>query len=169
MATTVSTGVASVSRHHPRSSLTVSDLLLLMTGAGLGLVAGYFAAERVGRVNARRVAGALERWSARVRRPASAGGGPWTDEDAERLESRVLDALRRDAVLARRAVRVRVLEGGIVELGGRVKHAGEVELAGDVVRAVPGVRTVLNHLLVPGADGEARPVPGPSTPLAARS
>ena len=167
MATTVSTGVASVSRHHPRSSLTVGDLLLLMTGAGLGLVAGYFAAERVGRVNARRVAGALERWSARSRRPAAEG--PWTDEDAERLESRVLDALRRDAVLARRAVRVRVLEGGIVELGGRVKHAGEGELAGEVVRAVTGVRTVLNHLLVPGADGEARPVPGPSTPLAARS
>ena len=154
-----------MSRHDDRSSFTIGDLVLLATGAGLGLVAGYFAAERVGRVNARRVSGALERWTARARSPEQR----WTDEDAERLESRVLDALRRDAVLGRRAVRVRVLEGGIVELGGRVKNPSEVALAGEVVRAVAGVRTVLNHLLVPGADGEARAVPGPSTPLAARS
>ena len=154
-----------MSRHDHRSNFTIGDLLLLAAAAGLGLVAGYFAAERVGRVNAQRVAGALERWKVRARTPRA----PWTDEDAERLESRVLDALRRDAVLGRRAVRVRVLEGGIVELGGRVRNPSEIALAGDVVRAVAGVRTVLNHLLVPGADGEARAVPGPSTPLAARS
>ena len=102
-----------MSRHQSRSTVTVGDLLLLMTGAGIGLVAGYFAGERVGRVNARRVAGALERWTARGRRPDR----PWTDEEAEQLESRVLDALRRDAVLARRAVRVRVLEGGTAPFG----------------------------------------------------
>ncbi len=152
-----------MSRHEHRSPVTVGDLLLLATGAGLGLVVGYFAAERVGRVNSRRVAGALGRWKARRRRDE-----PWSDEEAERLEGRVLDALRRDAVLGRRAVRVRVLEGGILELSGRVAHASEVSLAGEVVRAVPGVRTVLNHLLVPGADGEGRAVTGPSTPLAAR-
>ncbi len=152
-----------MSRHEHRSPVTVGDLLLLAGGAGLGLMAGYFVAERVGRVNSRRVAGALERWKARRRRTE-----PWTDEAAERLEGRVLDALRRDAVLGRRAVRVRVLEGGIVELSGRVARPSEVTLAGDVVRAVAGVRTTLNHLLVPGADVEARAVPGPSTPLAAR-
>jgi hypothetical protein len=154
-----------VSRHEHRSSFTVGDLLLLATGAGLGLVVGYFAAERVGRVNSRRVVGALERWKGRHRRTEE----PWTDAQAERLESRVLDALRRDAALGRRPVRVRVLEGGIVELSGRVAHPNEVALAGDVVRAVDGVRTVLNHVLVPGADVGARAVPGPSTPLAARS
>jgi len=152
-----------VSRHEHRSPVTVGDLLLLAAGAGLGLVVGYFAAERVGRVNSRRVTGALERWKVRRRRAE-----PWTDDEAELLEGRVLDALRRDAVLGRRAVRVRVLEGGIVELSGRVAHPSEVTLAGDVVRAVAGVRTALNHLLVPGADAEARAVPGPSTPLAAR-
>jgi len=153
-----------VSRHEHHSPFTVGDLLLLVGGAGLGLVLGYFAAERVGRVNSRRVADALERWKARRRRP----GEPWTAVEAERLESRVLDALRRDAVLGRRPVRVRVLEGAIVELSGRVAHPSEVGLAGNVVRAVDGVRTVLNNLLVPGADAEARAVPGPSTPLAAR-
>ncbi len=152
-----------MSRHEHRSSLSIGDLLLLASGAGLGLVAGYFAAERIGRVNSRRVAGALERW--KVRRH---GDEPWNDDEAERLEGRVLDALRRDAVLGRRAVRVRVLEGGIVELSGRVAYPSEVTLAGDVVRAVAEGRTVLNHLLVPGADGEARSVAGPSTPLAAR-
>ena len=153
-----------MSRHEHRSPFTVGDLLLLAGGAGLGLVVGYLAAERVGRLNSHRVAGALERWRMRRRRPDE----PWTGADAERLESRVLDALRRDAALGRCPVRVRVLEGGIVELSGRVAHPNEVRLAGNVVRAVNGVRTVLNHLLVPGADAEARAVPGPSTPLAAR-
>ena len=153
-----------MSRHRDHSSVTAGDLLLLAGGAGLGLIAGYFLAERVGRVNSRRVTGAIERWKARRHRDE-----PWTEEEAERLEGRVLDALRRDPVLGRRAVRVRVLEGGIVELSGRVAAAAEVAPAGDVVRAVAGVRTVLNHLLVPGADGEARAVPGPNTPLAARS
>jgi hypothetical protein len=150
-----------VSREHQRSELTIGDLLIVAAGAGLGLVAGYFAAERVGRVNARRVSSAIERWKGRHRRPDA----PWTEEDAERLEARVLDALRRDAVLSRRAVRVRVFEGGIVELSGRVVHPAEVTLAGDVVEAVPEVRTVLNHLLVAAADGAGTV---PSTPRAAR-
>jgi hypothetical protein len=153
-----------VSRRAHRSSFTVGDLLLLAGGAGFGLLLGYVAAERVGRVNSRRVADALDRWKTRHRRPEE----PWSDAKAEHLEGRVLDALRRDAVLGRRPVRVRVLEGGIVELSGRVTHPNEVGLAGAVVGAVAGVRTVLNHLLVPGADAEARAVPGPSTPLAAR-
>ena len=153
-----------MSRHEHGSTVTVGDLLLLAGGAGLGLAVGYFAAERIGRVNSRRVAGALERWKSRRRRHE-----PWTDAAAEQLEDRVLDALRRDPVLGRRAVRVRVLEGGIVELSGRVAHPGEVTLAGEVVRAVAGIGTVLNHVLVPEADVEALAVPGPSTPLAARS
>ncbi len=153
-----------MARKSGRDELTVWDLLVVAAGAGLGLVLGYFAAERVGRVNTRRVASAIERWKGRHgKSPAE-----WTDEDSERLEARVLDALRRDAVLGRRAVRVRVFEGGIVELSGRVAHPSEVPLAGDVVTAVPEVRTVLNHLLVAGADGADAAVTGPTTPRAAR-
>lgn len=151
-----------MSRHENRPDLTIGDLLLLAAGAGLGLVAGFFAAERVGRVNTRRVTSAIDRWKERRR----ADREPWTPELAEQLEHRVLDALRRDVVLGRRAVRVAILEGGIVELTGRVAHGSEVDLAGDVVRAVDGVRTVLNHLLV--ADAGTRPVPGPSRPAAVR-
>lgn len=153
-----------MSRDRKRSEFTISDLLVVAAGAGLGLLLGYFAAERVGRVNTRRVASAIERWKGRTARRVES----WTDEDAERLEARVLDALRRDAVLGRRAVRVRVFEGGIVELSGHVTHPSEVHLAGDVVEAVAEVRTVLNHLLVAGAGGPGALVGGPSTPRAAR-
>ncbi len=151
-------------RRKKRTELTIDDLLVVAAGAGLGLILGYFMAERVGRVNARRVGAALERWTAH----RSSAREPWTDDEAERLEARVLDALRRDAVLGRRAVRVGVLGRGIVELSGRVSHPNEVALAGDVVRNVAGARTVLNHLLVAGADEGVASVPGPSTPRAAR-
>ena len=153
-----------MSRETRRSEWTISDLLVVAVGAGLGLALGYFAAERVGRVNAKRVQSAIRRWKQRHPRSAAA----WSEEDGERLEARVLDALRRDAVLGRRAVRVRVFEGGIVELSGRVAHPSEVQLAGRVVAAVGEVRTVLNHLLVTGADGPVPAVAGPNTPRAAR-
>jgi len=153
-----------VSRKQQGTEWTIWDLLVVAAGAGLGLVVGYFAAERVGRVNTRRVQSAIDRWKRRHPRPVT----PWTAEDGERLEARVLDALRRDAVLGRRAVRVRVYQGGIVELSGRVAHPSEVQLAGRVVEAVADVRTVLNHLLVTGADGPVPTATGPSTPRAAR-
>ena len=153
-----------MSRRKQRSEWTMGDLLVVAAGAGLGLVLGYFTAERFGRVNTQRVQSALERWKRRHGRPPE----EWTEEDGERLEARVLDALRRDAVLGRRAVRVRVYEGGIVELSGRVAHPSEVQLAGRVVEAVSEVRTVLNHLLVTGADGPVSATAGPSTPRAAR-
>lgn len=153
-----------MSRETKRSHWTISDLLVVAVGAGLGLALGYFAAERVGRVNTKRVQSAIRRW--RQRHPRSPES--WSEEDGERLEARVLDALRRDAVLGRRAVRVRVFEGGIVELSGRVAHPSEVQLAGRVVEAVSEVRTVLNHLLVAGADGPVPAVAGPNTPRAAR-
>jgi hypothetical protein len=151
-----------VSRRKKGSEFTVGDLLVVAVGAGLGLTLGYFAAERFGRVNTRRVASALERWKARRAKSLE----PWTDADTERLEARVLDTLRRDVVLGRRPIRVGVYEGGIVELSGSVAHPNEVELAGDVVRGVAGARTVLNHLLV--ADVDAPVGAGPSTPRAAR-
>jgi hypothetical protein len=153
-----------VSRGKKGSEFSVGDLLAVAVGAGLGLTLGYFAAERFGRVNTRRVTSALERWKSHRASPRE----PWTDADTERLEARVLDTLRRDAVLGRRAIRVNVFEGGIVELSGRVVHPNEVELAGDVVRAVAGARTVLNHLLVAGADVGVPRGAGPGTPSAAR-
>lgn len=116
----------------------------------------------MGRVNAHRIKRALARWRDRPRRVV------WSAEEAERLEAAVLDALRRDVVLARRPIRVSVLGEGLVELTGRVNHTAEVGLAGDIVEGVEGVDTVLNHLLVAGVDPSTVEVPGPKTPRAAR-
>jgi len=138
------------------------DLLAGLAGAVLGLAVGYVLGGSVGRVNAHRVKDAVRRWRDRPRRTV------WTADEAERLEARVLDALARDVVLARRPVRVTVLGQGLVELTGRAASAVEVGLAGDIVQEVDGVTTVLNHILVEGADAGVG-VPGPRTPRAARS
>ena len=141
----------------------IAEVLAVASGVALGLALGFIAGESVGRVNSRRIARAVGLWRSR-RKPSRV----WTADEAERLEARVLDALRRDVVLARRPVRVAVLGQGLVELTGRVARLSEVGLAEDVVQEVNGVDTVLNHLLVTGLDGTVVPVPGPSAPRAAR-
>jgi len=149
-------------RRTTRDELDPRDFLAAAAGAVLGLAAGFVVAGSVGRLNAHRVKDAVRRWRDRPR------GGIWTADAAERLEARVLDALARDVVLARRPIRVTVLGQGLVELTGRVASAAEVGLAGDIVQDVAGVTTVLNHVLVDGADAGVG-VPGPRAPRAARS
>ncbi len=149
-------------REHERD-FAASDLLAAVAGGVFGLGVGYIIGSSVGRVNSRRIGRAVRRWQ--DRRGASA---VWTDEEAERLEARVLDALSNDVVLARRPIRVAVLGMGLVELTGSVHRSTEAGLAGDVVQHVPGVETVLNHLLVDGVDQAAVPVGGPDAPRAAR-
>lgn len=151
-------------RSRDASGFEAADLLAAAAGAVLGLALGFLAAEGVGRVNSRRLKLALASWRAR-RRPRRE---VWSAEDAERLEARVLDALSRDVVLARRPIRVTVLGQGLVELSGRVAHVSEVALAGDIVQALGGVETVLNHVLVTGVDETVVAVSGPNAPRAAR-
>jgi BON domain-containing protein len=143
-----------------KGGLKTGDVLAGVAGGVLGLAVGFLIAGSVGRVNAHRIKGAVRRWRGRPR-------AVWSDEEAERLEARVLDALARDVVLARRPIRVAVLGQGLVELTGRVLHASEVGLAGDIVQRTDGVTTVLNHLLIEGADAGVG-VPGPRAPRAAR-
>lgn len=140
-----------------------TDVLAAVAGGVFGLAIGFVAGSNVGRVNARRITGAFKRW--KDGRPSSR---VWTLEEAERLEARVLDALSRDVVLARRRIRVAVLGMGLVELTGAVLRTPEVGLAGDIAQRVHGVQTVLNHLLVESADRPAVGVGGPDTPRAAR-
>jgi len=146
-----------------RRRTTAGDLFVAVTGGALGVALGYVLGSSVGRVNSRRIMGAVRRWQ--DRRP---GPAVWTDEEAERLEARVLDALSGDVVLARRPIRVAVLGMGLVELTGTVQRTAEVGLASDIVQATAGVDTVLNHLLVQGVDRTAVPVQGPDAPRAAR-
>ena len=139
------------------------DLLAAVAGGVFGLGIGYIIGSSVGRVNSRRIGRAVQRWQ--DRRSTST---VWTEDEAERLEARVLDALSNDVVLARRPIRVAVLGMGLVELTGAVHRSSEAGLAGDLVQHVPGVETVLNHLLVDGVDQAAVPVGGPDAPRAAR-
>ena len=140
-----------------------TDLVAAAAGAAIGLALGFIAGGSVGRVNSRRIKSAVQRWKGRRKGPAV-----WTEEEAERLEARVLDALGQDVVLARRRIRVAVLGMGLVELTGTVLHTPEVGVASDIVQQVEGVTTVLNHLLVEGVDRTPVSVSGPSTPRAAR-
>jgi hypothetical protein len=144
----------------------LGDALAVLAGAAMGVALGYAAGETVGRVDRERLSRIWARWREGSTRRRSAA--PWTEEDAERLEAAVLDALKRDVVLARRAIRVKVLGMGLVELTGRVAHVAEVGLAGDTAAAVKGVDTVLNHLLVTGVDETVVRVGGPQAPRAAR-
>ena len=145
-----------------RQKFDVTSLVAAAAGAVLGVALGYLTGGSVGRVNARRISGAVTRL--RTREGAEA---VWTQEAAERLEARVLDALSQDVVLARRPIRVTVLGLGLVELTGTVLHSSEIGLASDIVEHVDGVETVLNHLVVVAPDRSASPS-GPRTPRAAR-
>jgi hypothetical protein len=152
-----------VKRTEHERDFAASDLLAAVAGGVFGLGLGYIIGSSVGRVNGRRIGRAVQRWQDR-----HGAAVVWTDEEAERLEARVLDALSNDVVLARRPIRVAVLGMGLVELTGLVHRSNEAGLAGDVVQHVPGVETVLNHLLVDGVDQAAVPVGGPDAPRAAR-
>jgi hypothetical protein len=154
-----------VKRTEHEREFAASDLLAAVAGGVFGLGLGYVIGSSVGRVNSRRIGRAVQRWQDRHGHGAHL---VWTDEEAERLEARVLDALSNDVVLARRPIRVAVLGMGLVELTGTVHRSNEAGLAGDVVQHVPGVETVLNHLLVDGVDQAAVPVGGPDAPRAAR-
>jgi hypothetical protein len=154
-----------VKRRDADDGLGLSDIVAIAGSAILGAAVGFVISEELGRVNSRRI----RRVYGQLRAPGAAPDATlWSAEDAERLEAAVLDALNRQVVLARRAIRVNVLGLGLVELTGRVAHTSEVALAGDVVQEVEGVDTVLNHLLVEGVDETTVSVPGPSAPRAAR-
>lgn len=151
-------------RSSRKQGIEAADLVACAAGTVLGIALGYVAAGSVGRINRARLGRAVAR--------LSGGGGEkpkqWTEDEAERLEARVLDGLSQDVVLARRPIRVSVLGMGLVELTGTVLHEAEIGVASDVVQRVPGVATVLNHLVVEKPGRPVTPSQGPNTPRAAR-
>ncbi len=126
-----------------KKNLETTDLVAAAAGAVFGIGIGLILGGAVGRVNSRRIKAAIGRLSGQDGAPKH-----WTEDDAERLEARVLDALGQDVVLARRHIRVAVLGMGLVELTGTVLHNAEIGVASDIVERVEGVETVLNHLVV---------------------
>lgn len=151
-----------MSRNSTGRRFDFADLVAAAAGTAIGIAAGYIAAGSVGRINHSRLKRAVGR--------LTGGRGPkrWTEDEAERLEARVIDALSQDVVLARRPIRVTVLGMGLVELTGTVLHTAEIGVASDVVQQVTGVETVLNHLVVEAPSRPAQPARGPNAPRAAQ-
>lgn len=67
---------------------------------------------------------------------------------ARQLEERVLEELRDEPVLSKRAIEIAVVGDGVVELTGIVHTIEEVSRAAALVRGVPGVNMVLNRVEV---------------------
>lgn len=75
------------------------------------------------------------------------------ESSEETLEDHVLEAFRNDPILAERAVDIGGIGEATIELAGWVTTDQESEHAVTIARGVPGVKTVVNRLLV-GEDEE---------------
>lgn len=144
------------------SATTIATVLL---GAVAGFALGMVVAQRVGGFSglAQRVRrrGAKEA-SATTPEPQVADDfaeyDDYEDDEieesgAETLEDHVLEAFRNDPILAERAVDIGGIGEDTIELAGWVTTDAESEHAVTIARGVPGVKTVVNRLLV-GEDEE---------------
>jgi hypothetical protein len=117
-------------------------LLWTSLGLGTGLVAGIALSEWVGGVNPRRFRRAAQRLGqATPRRVTPAASAREVDA-----------AIRAQPRLAGFAIEVMAVSRGTVELRGWVTDRGARTLAARVARAVPGIDTVINSILVRGED-----------------
>ncbi len=70
----------------------------------------------------------------------------WQGRSRTRLEDRILDRIWSDRVLSRRAIDVREVGPGVVELVGGVRTDEEARRAVTVAQSIEGVTTVVNRL-----------------------
>ena len=71
-----------------------------------------------------------------------------SNDGAEALEERVLEAFRNDPTLSERAIDIGAVEDGIIELTGWVNSDDESRQAVAVASGTPGVETVVNRLSI---------------------
>jgi hypothetical protein len=126
-----------------RDELSGTQIFLWTTiGVGTGLVAGFALSEWVGGVNRTRFRRAARRLGqhppARVTPAASARA--------------VEAAIHGEPRLAGVSIEAITVSRGTVELRGWVKDRGSRALAARVARAVPGIDSVINSILVRGED-----------------
>lgn len=119
-------------------------------GLAAGLVAGFALSEWVGGVNAPR----LRRIATRVR---AREGAPRPGRSAAAGARSVVAALRADARLSALPLEATAVGIGAVELHGWVPTRAARAHAGRVARAVPGIDSVVNRLLVRGEDDAGLP------------
>ncbi len=111
-------------------------------GMGTGLVAGFALSEWVGGVNRTRFRQATRRLGQSAPLQVSAAAGARAVDAAIRAEPR----------LARHRIEVIAVSRGTIELRGWVTDRSTRTLAGRIARAVPGIDTVINSILVRGED-----------------
>ncbi len=126
-----------------RDELSGTQIFLWTTlGMGTGLVAGFALSEWVGGVN-----------RTRFRRAARRLGHTVPARVTPAASARAVDAaIQAEPRLARFAIEVTAVSRGTVELRGWVTDRGSRTLAARVARAVAGVDSVINSILVRGED-----------------
>ena len=146
-------------------SSSASTIATVLLGAVAGFALGMVVAQRVGGFS-----GLAQKIRGRGVRDAGASAAEpqvaddYLDDDqyeddeivesgAETLEDHVLEAFRNDPILSERAVDIGGIGEATIELAGWVTTEEESEHAVTIARGVPGVKTVVNRLLV-GEDEE---------------
>jgi osmotically-inducible protein OsmY len=120
----------------------IQVFLWTMLGVGTGLVAGFALSEWVGGVN-----------QTRVRRVAQRLGQSAPARVTPAASARAVEAaIHAQPRLAGFAIEAIAVSRGTVELRGWVTDRGARTLAARVARAVPGIETVINSILVRGED-----------------
>jgi len=114
-------------------------------GAALGLAAGLIVNETLGEVGPARIRGMVQK----RRRPAPARTG--------QLARLVRQALRADPALAHLALEPLAVSARTVELHGWVATRIQRSHAARVARAVPGLESIINCILVHGEDDFTSP------------
>jgi hypothetical protein len=126
-----------------RDQLSKTQVLLWTTfGVGAGLIAGFALSEWVGGVN-----------RSRFRQAARRLGHPVPARLTPAASARAVEAaLQSEARLAGFSIEAIPVSRGTVELRGWVTDRGSRSLASRVARAVPGIDSVINSILVRGED-----------------
>ena len=131
-----------------RDRLSGVQIFLWTTfGVGSGLVAGFVLSEWVGGVN-----------RSRVRRAAHRLGFPGTARHSPAASARAVEtALGAEPRLTGCRLEVVTISRGSVELRGWVGDRAARTVAARVARAVDGIETVINSILVRGEDDRVLP------------
>ncbi len=126
-----------------RDELSGTQIFLWTSlGIGTGLVAGFALSEWVGGVN-----------RTRFRRAARRLGQPPPARTTLAASARSVEAaLQAEPRLSGFSIEAMAVSRGTVELRGWVKDRGSRTLAARIARAVPGIDSVINSILVRGED-----------------
>jgi hypothetical protein len=144
-------------RYRDDESVSTGTIIGVLVGVAAGFAAGMFVAQRAGGV-----AGLKARFgkgrganadAARDEELDDYGDDELEDDEDSVLEERVLEAFRNDPVLCERAIDIGSVGADGVELAGWVETDAEASHAVTIAGGTPGVRTVVNRLLV-GSDEE---------------